>query len=209
MREQEAENSRRYLAAAGGLLTDLHAAGIHVEDVGELREPGVGDRRALPILLKWLPQITYRWLKIDVIATLSCRWAQPEAAPALVAEFRRIDPATDPEPTLGIRMAIGDALERVATESVIEDLIAIATDRDIGPHRAFIVASLGKMRRSRDRVIPLLIDLLDDETVAGYALIALRRLKAMEAKSRIEPMVSHPNDWVREQARKAVTKLDA
>ncbi len=86
---QEAENRRRYADAAAGLLADLRAAGFDVDTMGDLRQPGVGDRTALPALVAWLPVIGYPPLKRDLIATLGSAWARPAAAPRV---GRRVSP---------------------------------------------------------------------------------------------------------------------
>jgi hypothetical protein len=64
--------------------------------------------------------------------------------------------------------------KRVADESVVEDLIEIATDARHGSHRGLVVAALGNMAKARDRVLPVLLALLDDEDVAGYAVMGAR-----------------------------------
>lgn len=206
MAERE-ENRRRYAEAAAELLGDLEAAGFAVETLAQLRQRGVGDRRAVPVLVKWLPEITYLPLKRDLIATLGSAWARPAAARPLVEEFRRIDPAEDTADT-SVRWSIGDALERVADESVVEDLIEIATDTRHGSHRGLVVAALGNMGKARVRVLPVLLALLDDD-VAGYAVMGLGKLKAPEARPAIERFLDHREAWVRKEAKKSLAKLPA
>jgi HEAT repeat protein len=205
MAERE-ENRRRYAEAAVGLLRDLADAGFTVRALAELRRRGVGDRRAVPVLVKWLPRISYLPLKRDLIATLGSGWARPESARPLVEEFRRIDPASDTADT-SVRWSIGDALERVADESVLEDLIEIATDARHGSHRGLVVAALGNMATISDRVLPVLLALLDDEDVAGYAVMGLGKIKAREARPAVERFLDHRESWVRREAKKALAKL--
>jgi hypothetical protein len=112
--------------------------------MADLRKRGVGDKRAVPPLLRWLPQISYLPLKRDVIATLGSPWARPLSVRPSLDEFRRIDPAADPPPA-SMRWAISDALERVADVSVLDDLIEIATDARHGDQRGLIVMALGRM----------------------------------------------------------------
>ncbi len=200
------ENRRRYAEAAAGLLVDLAAAGFVVETLAQLRQRGVGDRSAVPVLVKWLPQVSYLPLKRDVIATLGSAWARPAAAGPLVAEFGRIDPDEDTADT-SVRWSIGDALERVADESVVDDLIAIATDVGQGRHRALVVAALGNMGKARDRVLPVLVGLLDDEVVAPYAVMALGKLRAHEVRPMVESFLNHREAWVRKEAKKALARL--
>jgi hypothetical protein len=134
---QREQNRRRYMEAAAGLLADLAAAGFAVSTMADLRKRGVGDKRAVPPLLRWLPQISYPPLKRDVIATLGSPWARPLSARPLLEEFRRIEPAADPPPA-SIRWAIGDVLERHADVSILDDLIEIATDARHGAQRGLV-----------------------------------------------------------------------
>lgn len=202
------EKRRRYAEAAAGLLADLDAAGLSVETLAELRQRGAGDRRAVPVLVKWLAEIDYLPLKRDLIATLGSPWARPEAAGPLVEEFRRIDAAQDAADT-SVRWSIGDALERVADEAVLEDLIEIATDASHGHHRALVVTALGNMGKARERVLPVLLALLDDDVVAPYAVMGLGKLKAPGARPAVKRFLHHPDAWVRKEAKKALAKLPA
>jgi HEAT repeat protein len=93
--------------------------------------------------------------------------------------------------------------------SVVEDLIEIATDTRHGYHRALVVAALGRIKKARDRVLPVLLELLNDDKVAPYAVMGLGRLKASEARPAIEPFLDHPDPWVRKEARKSLAKLAA
>lgn len=205
MAERE-ENRRRYAEAAGGLLADLEAAGFSVETLAQLRQRGTGNRAAVPVLVKWLPEIDYLPLKSDLIATLGSPWARPVSGRPLIEEFRRVDPAVDTANT-SVRWSIGDALERVADESVLDDLAEIATESSHGHHRALVVTALGNMRKAHDRVLPILLALLDDDVIAPYALMGLGKLKAPEARAAVERFLDHPENWVRKEAKKALAKL--
>jgi HEAT repeat protein len=61
-----------------------------------------------------------------------------------------------------------------------------------------------KNRRAED----VLIDLLDDDEVAGHAIIALRKLKSKKAYPAIKRFLTHPKAWVRNEAKKALAKVD-
>lgn len=204
--EERQQNRDRYAEAAAGLLRDLDAAGYPVETLAELRGGTRGDRRLVPVLARWLPEVGYLPLKRDLIATLGCAWARPTAAGPLVEEFRRIDPAEDSAGT-SVRWTIGDALERVADESVVDDLVALATDTSHGHHRALVVTALGNMRKEKDKVLPVLLGLLDDPDVAPYAVMGLGKLKAPEARPELERFLGHPEQWVRKEAKRALAKL--
>lgn len=193
---------RQYAQAAAGLLEDLSSAGFSVSTLAELRQKGVGNRRAVPILAAWLPRVDYPPLKRDIIATLGSPWAKPDAAAPLVEMFRQEHPDRDPK--AGARWELGDALQRVADESVLDDLIAIAQDTRFGSERGLAVAALGNMGRARERVVPVLADLLDDAEVAGYAIVGLGKLRAVEARPLIEPFLNHTEVWVRNEAKMAL-----
>jgi hypothetical protein len=200
------ENRRRYADAAAELLAELAEAGFDVETMAQLRRHGVGDRRAVPILVKWLPAVTYLPLKRDIIATLGSTWARPVAARPLVEEFLRIDPAMDNGDS-SVRWSISDALERVADESVLDEVIEIATDDRHGAQRGPAIVALGNMHRARARVTPILVELLGDDEVAGYAIMGLGKLKAGEARSALMPFLEHREGWIRHEAKKALKRL--
>jgi HEAT repeat protein len=54
----------------------------------------------------------------------------------------------------------------------------------------------------------ILIELLSDEDLAGYAIMALGKLKCNEARSVIERFLTHPKHWVRREAQKALKRID-
>lgn len=198
-------SEERYAEQARGLLEDLESAGYKVRTVAELQQPGVGGPGALPALLDWLPRIEYPLLKQDVATTLGSSWARPGAAPALVHEFDRL---TGDDPSIvHSRWAIGGALERVADESVVDDIVRIAADTSLGSARGQMVVALGNMRGARDRVLSILIDLLDDPDVVGYAVMGLSKLKAPEARSALEQLRGHSEPWVRQEVKRALAKL--
>lgn len=73
-------------------------------------------------------------------------------------------------------------------------------DRRFGRAREMLVEALAKMK---DRRAPLLlVELLDDEDVAGHALHALRKLKASVPREVLAPFLDDRRGWVRAEARK-------
>jgi hypothetical protein len=54
----------------------------------------------------------------------------------------------------------------------------------------------------------VLVELLEDEQVAGHAVLALRKLAVPETRAAIEPFAEHPRTWVRREARRALEKID-
>jgi HEAT repeat protein len=137
-----------------------------------------------------------------MVSILSVKWAKPVAAPVLIEEFLR---APD-HSAASLKWTIGDALSVVADDSVFDNLVIIVQNKQHGKAREMIATALGNM--NNPRAIDVLIDLLQDEDVAGHALIALGRLKAGKARHYIEPFLNHSKSWIRKEANRALAKID-
>lgn len=188
----------------GALLAELAEVGFPVGSLTELRTSGARYRAAVPVLLRWLPAVSDRQVKEDLVRALSVPWARPVAARPLIDEFERVDERVDPTGT-GLRWAIGSALSIVADDSVFDDLVRLVEDRSFGKARQMVVLGLG--RSKRPEAVPVLIGLLDDEDVSGHAVKALARLGVEEARPALERMVNDPRAWVRNEASKALSRL--
>jgi hypothetical protein len=205
-RQKQQEDDRRrnlesYRRAARDVLADLAVAGFKVEAIGDLRRLGRPYPEAIPVLMRWLPRMQEAAVKEDIVRTLSVPWAS-DAAPLLLAEFEQAEDATG----TGLRWAIGNALEVLANDAIADEMIRLATDRRYGKAREMVVVGLGKLRDPR--VTDVLLDLLSDEDVVGHAVIALGKLRARAARSRIEPLLKHSKPWVRKEAKKALASID-
>lgn len=205
--KHQLESKREYTKAAQPLLNTLASHGFHVEAVGELIRNHLEAYRKhanviVPLLLEWLPQITYDALREDIIRTLTIPWAKSAAKP-LIKEFRRTSDSNE-------QWVIGNALEVIADDSVFQDIIDIVTNKRYGNSRTMVVLALGNMKNpeNKEKAIDVLIKLLDDEDVIGHGLIALRKLNALKTKSKIEQFLSHPTTWIRNEAKKAVAKFE-
>jgi HEAT repeat protein len=98
-------------------------------------------------------------------------------------------------------------LEVLANDEVIDELIEIATDRRYGPARQMVV--LGLARPKDERVVGPLIELLNDDEVAGHAAMALGKLRARAAREPLEQLVKRPTaDWIHTAAQRSLTRID-
>ncbi len=200
------ERDRERLAAANTNEADaapvvnaLQAAGFPVGTIADLFNKKLNYRNAIPILVEWLPRVSNRDVKEDIVRALSVKWAVA-AGPLLVAEFRR---AAD---DLGLGWAIGSALETIANDEIADALLELAMNPAYGRAREMVVLGLAKLKD--ERVGSVLLNLLGDDEVVGHATIALGKQASKAARPQIEPLLKHPKAWVRKEARKALSRID-
>jgi HEAT repeat protein len=199
------ENRQRMIAinkeASKPILVELSQAGFEVESISDLYNKHMVYRRAIPLLVQWLPWVENLAVKESIVRALSVPWAKRTTAPKLlVDEFRK--QVSNP----GLQWAIGNALSIVADDDVLNDVIGLIRDKEHGKAREMLVVSLGNMKTPG--VENLLIELLDDEDLAGYSIMALRKLKSQKARPVIERFLTHPKSWVRREAKKALKRID-
>lgn len=197
-----AEFARIRDQVAAPVLADLRSLGYQVDDILDLPHSGRRYNDAVPLLAAWLPRVSEPWVKEMIVRALSVPWGRP-AAPELIREFR-----TSRDEDANLRWAIGNALSVVADEALRDDLLELALDRRFGTGRKMVVLGLGKMKKSSDVVVPPLIGLLEDEEVAGHAVMALGMLRAKDAREAVEALRNHPKAWVRAEVRKALVRMD-
>lgn len=208
------QRRRLYSENAAGLFVDLAAVGFDgLDEVGELRRQGVNYKAAVPILLEWLPRVTYLPLAEDIVRTLSVPFAKKEALPIFLTMFEEPPVVEDPmrpptsEPAEEhLRWVFGNGLGIFADSSVASRMIDLACSRQYGQARTEIVVNLPK---TKDYRVPfVLLGLLDDPSVAAFAVQALGKLKYIEARPKIAELMSHSDRNVRDQAKKALKRID-
>jgi hypothetical protein len=155
----------------------LRAAGIRDDDFGffarDIPEAGIRAPRfdfeaAAPVLVDWLPRVKTALVKERIVRSLTGeKTATPLALEPLVAEFRRADDHW-------LKWAIGNALATLADDSIADELVELARDRRHGGSREMLMDALA--RTKDERALDALVDLVDDDDVAGHAISALRRL---------------------------------
>lgn len=208
------QRHRLYAESAQGLLGDLAAVGFPgLKEVGELRHRGVRYEEAVPVLLEWLPRASYLMLADDIVRTLSVGFAKGLAAPVFLRLFREppavedpLRPATSEPPREHLRWVIGNGLGIFAGPSLAGDLIELALDRRFGEARYQIVAALPKTKD--ERVPGVLVSLLDDPSVCAHAIGALGKMRVDAARPAIEAMLASSDKNVRDQAKKALKRID-
>lgn len=184
------------------VLADLEKAGYKLNWISDLYQQEAPYTDAIPILLSWLPRIDNKDIKETIVRALSVPWTPPSAAALLIEEFKRVQDSTD----IRLRWAIGNALSVIADDNAFTGVAALAQDKQYGRTREMVALALGNMKDPR--AVDVLIGLLDDDEVAGYALIALGKLRAKKARDKIETFLTHPKAWVRKEAQRALKKID-
>jgi hypothetical protein len=182
------------------VVSELQAAGYGFKSLDELRLSHQRYEAAVPILLHWLPRVSSEDAKETIVRTLSVPWAKPQAGPALIRAFKDA-----PQNQELLRWAIGNAIEVVVDSSLLEDIAEIVGDRGNGKSREMFALALGRIPGRTS--VEILLKLLEDEEVAGHAIIALRKLKAVEALDHLGRFADHPKTWVRNEAKKAIGSL--
>lgn len=196
------EQVARNMLDAAPVVRALQEAGFPVDGVADLFNKRYDYRRAIPVLMEWLPRIDNPYVKEDVVRALSVKWAM-SAAPLLVAELERARSVPDGS---SLRWAIGNALEALASDDIADELLRIAADVSLGESRQMVVLGLAKITApSANRV---LIKLLSDDDVVSHAVIALGKRRASEARPYIESLLGHPRSFVRSEAKKALGRID-
>jgi HEAT repeat protein len=197
------------------MFSELRAAGIPAEGFGSFSRSGPVDfdhAHAVPILLRWFPTITDGQVRESIARSLTDEpeAREPGAVRVLVGEFmRRSDDSTT-------RWAIGNALATLADGSVADDLILLLRDRSFGTAREMLCEAL---KRTGDARAPaVLIEVIDDDDVAGHAVSVLRSFgpkTALVLLSEAEPKLkallerSTATPFAQTQAGKALAEVAA
>lgn len=188
------------------VVVELAEVGITVGSVFDLVNAKVAYPAAIPILLNNLSKVSDPVTKEGLVRALSVKEAAGIASQRLIQEFLAIPPEAPKQEQL-IKWAIGNALSVVATDADRESLVTIATDKRHGKAREMIVVALGRMKDSE--VGEVLVELLDDDCVAGHAAMALRKLRYHSALQKLRSSLEGKRGWVRKEIEKTIEKLSA
>src|SRR5918999_728445 len=153
------------------LESELQANGIDPTDLGIFSSvvPTTFDYEgAAPILVRWLPRLCDPVEKEMLARSLTgVKAGRSQAARASVAAFRNADIEAESE-----KWAYGNALATLAGAEIADDLLELVRDRRHGHARQMLCDAL---KRTKDPRAPdALIELIDDDDVAGHAISALR-----------------------------------
>lgn len=194
-KEEHARQVEEHHKFSRPVVNDLRAIGYDINDIQDLRCSGRKYDSAIDVLIKWLPKVRHTNVKWEIVSVLAAPWAK-RVLPALLTEFETVDP---PEP-MDIRWTIGNAIGRLADDSVFDQIVALANNPKYGHDRGEIVLSLHKMKRPG--VDQILMDLLRDPDVNGHALEALLKRRVKIPTDVVEAFLKDDRPWVRKIASK-------
>lgn len=154
-------------------------------------------------LLKLLPAISDSVVKEGIVRALAIKTTSGGAEEVLLKEFGSI--STYAVGGQSLKWAIGNTLGLLASDKYANQLIALATDRSHGAARQMVVVGLARLKDSR--VSNVLMELLDDPTVCGHAVIALGKLREKRAGPLLMSLQNHSQKWVRTEVKKALKRI--
>jgi HEAT repeat protein len=195
------ENENRMVCEA------LSKVGLKVNSVYDLVNSSDNYPEAIPILVDMLHKVNSDIIKEGVARALTIRNAGKEVAKALIKEFRSYKASTKREEYT--KWAIANAILVVADNSFFEDIVNFIKNKEYGSGMVggMLVKAIAKMKNPRKKEI--LLELLMDNDLKGYAIISIGRLKYKEALPQIKKYLSCEEDWIRKEAEIAVKKIES
>lgn len=188
------------------IVSELSKIGVRVLSVFDLVNTKKSYPEAIPVLLNCFDRVDDSVIKEALVRALTVKEAEGVANRKMIQEFLAI-PSNAAPPEQLLKWAIGNALSVIATDADYADLVNIATSKEHGKAREMVVAALGRMKNPEAGKV--LTELLSDDTVVGYAVMALNNLRYLPALSTLESLRNHQKPWVRKEIDKAMQKLSS
>lgn len=182
---------------------ELLKVGIELNDIYDL----VNTNKKYPFAIPKLQELLkYPFKDIKnlegVIRALAVKEAREKnVGKDLIELYNRLDKKYD-----DLRWVIGNTINVVYDDSLINDVIKIVEDYSNQYSRLMFILALSKSRSKRSD--ETLIKLLQDSQAQYKAIISLRRKNCIEAKTHIEKLINHPNKDIRVEAEKYLTKIN-
>lgn len=210
----------------------LATEGISCDDVYSLQKQPAVLRRAAPLLLELVAEVSSPQVKTDLIRVASSAKISPKV---LVSELQRLRPQldhgakpsksfaqlsgkdlvaeltrlrSDSSGVASVAWALADALRDCADESVYEDLVDILRDPHFGRARQMIPYALANVTSRKAETIQVLLDVLEDADITPQVIDTLAKLKAVQAISLLRPYLEAEKRLVRTEAKKALQTLE-
>ena len=201
----------RYLAAQAQsrpLLDELEGAGFRVNKPSDLIAAGPLALPVFDILKRWLVRPDRPSDGTEILQVLAQPWAREHTFEYLVSAYRSVG-LSDSEEMKQTQGSIGAVLADLAEEGDFPVLLELASHAEYGPGRSMLLHSIGRFRKHKEELVPVLLDALSASLwEAGGAIHALGELRATEAREQLSNVALQESDWLAAEVEKALKKLD-
>jgi len=181
------------------LLEEIRATGVEIDDIEELMHMDQNDKALVPIVVKYIKRFeetNYRELLVRALGVKGFT----EATDVLLDEFYKAENGKS------YKWAIGNTISIIADPNIVPEMIEISLNKEHGAARGMIVHELWRFKD--ERIKDVLISLLDDEIMKGYALHSLKFLKDESTRKYAERFLDNDIKWIRKEAESMIRKLD-
>lgn len=180
------------------LIQEVRKKGFEITSINDLIKINMKYRDLVSILLRYLNDVSDESDKEFIVRCLGVK-GFVQASKPLINEFYKSNNAT-------FKWAIGNSLSIISDVDSVPELIKIAQEKEHGIARQMIVDSLGSYKNSDVKAV--LVSLLNDDEVVGHAISGLSKTGDKSLIKHIEPFLTHKLKWVRNEASKAIKKLE-
>lgn len=184
----------------------LGRSGFRIKDLNDLVRLTDDLPGAVPVIAPLVMEDLHFHVLDGIVRALTVKQAAGAPARLLLERYIAIGPHDLESREGSLQWAIANALSVAADASVYPLLVEVMTNRAFGRTREMFALALA--RTKEPSAADVLIELLKDPDVSGHAVMALGRLKAVQARRPIEPFLEDDRAWVRRQARQALAKID-
>src|SRR5512136_1002882 len=184
----------------------LGRSGFRIKDLNDLVRLTDDLPGAVPVIAPLVMEDLHFHVLDGIVRALTVKQAAGAPARLLLERYIAIGPHDLESREGSLQWAIANALSVAADASVHPLLVEVVTNRAFGRTREMFALALA--RTKEPSAADVLIELLKDPDVSGHAVMALGRLKAVQARRPIEPFLEDDRAWVRRQARQALAKID-
>jgi len=136
-----------------------------------------------------------------IVRTLNVKEASGIANQALINEYNR----TSKDKEL-YRWVIGDTIATIATPDDLDNIIEIIKNKGNGMSRQMFVIALSNY--DKELVEDFLLSLVEEEEIAPHAITTLGKIKSQKAKKVLKKLTEHKRGLIRQNARKALKRIN-
>ena len=163
----EIERAKEYQ----GLIDELAVLDIKINSIWDLVNTKSKYPKAIPVLMKYLPLVSYVRNKEGIVRALTVPEAKGLVVSLLVKEFLQL-----PNDKENLRWVIGNAVNVTITKSEVADIFPIVLNKENGLSRQMFVSALGKIKAENVKDVLLRLVNDDDKVISNVAKKALKKV---------------------------------